>query len=150
MLDKCSTDNIIRNKDLLNNIRSCTEEESLEIFTNGSSLELNETGTLKYFPMDGYYHPDSIANILSFKLVTDLKGHYVKMDTENRPGMYVVKGDKELLFWHSVNGLFYCTINELTLSSPRVVTNAVLALVTKGGRKKCQNGICYDFTSKNY
>ena len=36
----------------------------------------------------------------------------------------------------------------LTLLSPQVVTNAVLAFVTKEGRKKCQNDIYYDFTSK--
>ena len=31
----------------------------------------------------------------------------------------------------------------LTLSSPRIVTNAVSAFLTKGSQKKCQNGICY-------
>ena len=34
-------------------------------------------------------------------------------------------------------------LGPLTLSSPHVVTNAVSAFLTKGSRKKCQNGICY-------
>ena len=46
------------------------------------------------------------------------------------------------------NSLFLQVCQPLTLSSLCVVTNAVLAFVTKVGRKKCQNSICYDFTSK--
>ena len=39
---------------------------------------------------------------------------------------------------------------KLTLSSLLVITNAILAFVAKVSHKKCQNGICYDFASKNY
>ena len=53
------------------------------------------------------------TNVLSFKLVADLKGYYVRMNTRDGSGMYVEKNGKELLFKHSDNGLFHCTIEEL-------------------------------------
>ena len=74
---------------------------------------LDEIGQLKHFPMNGYFNPKSITNVLSFKLVADLEGYYVRMNTKNGPGMYVERNGKELLFRHSINGLFHCTIDEL-------------------------------------
>ena len=96
LLDTCSTDNVVRNKNLFSGIRPCSDEESLEIFTNGGSLMVSEIGNLKNFPMDGFYNPNSIANVLLFKLVADLKGHYVKMNTKDRPEIYVVRNGREL------------------------------------------------------
>ena len=143
LLDTFSTDNVIKNKELLNNIRLCSEKESLEIFTNGGSLILNETGTLKHFPMDSYYNPSSIANVLSFKAVMDLKGHHVKMDTENRPGMYVVKNGKELLFRNSMNGLFYCTTDELNefYEETNDFNNSSLCFLSSSHKKYTQQEI---------
>ena len=80
---------------------------------HSSALDLEEIGRLKHFPMDEYYNPELIANVLSFKLVADLKGYYVRMNTKDGPGMYVVKDGKKLLFKHSNNGLFHCTIEDL-------------------------------------
>ena len=35
------------------------------------------------------------------------------MNTKDGPGMCVERNGKELLFRHSINGLFHCTIDEL-------------------------------------
>ena len=113
LLDTCSTDNVISNADLMKEVRSCNDEEMLKIYTNGGSLSFEEVGPLKHFPMDGYFNPRSIANVLSLKAVSDLEGFHLIMNTKDHPGIYVEKGDNRLLFKHSANGLFYCTIDDL-------------------------------------
>ena len=113
LLNTCSTDNVIGNMNLMDTVRLCTDDESLKIFTNGGSLLLNKIGPLKHFPMNGYYNPKSIANVLSLKTVGNLEGYYLKMNTKDRPGIYVENGNNKLLFQHSHNGLFHCTIDEL-------------------------------------
>ena len=64
-----------------------------------------------------------------------------------------------LIFYYKDNVLCYdlwvqkkdksCWTPILTLSSPCIVTNAVLAFLTKGSPKKCQNSICYVLLVKN-
>ena len=60
---------------------------------------------------------------------------------------YWMSSNKMIETWNISS--YQGNINVLTLSSPRVVKSAVLALFTKWCRKKCQNGTFYDFTSKN-
>ena len=134
LLDTCSTDNVISNIELMESVRSCTDDETLRIYTNGGSLEFNEIGNLKHFPMKGYYNPKSIANVLSLKAVGDLDGYYLTMNTKNKPGIYVEDGKNKLLFRHSQNGLFHCTLRDLKnfFDPPDPLASSSINLLSSG------------------
>ena len=69
------------NPQIIENIRQCSDEESLKIITNGGSLVYDQIGKSKYLPIDMHYNPDSIANVFSLKSVADLEGIDVRMNT---------------------------------------------------------------------
>lgn len=73
----------------------------------------DEKGALKHLPMDAYYNPDSITNLLSLKAINGIDGLFLTVNTKERPGIYAEDGRNKLLFKHSHNGLFHCTISDL-------------------------------------
>jgi len=81
LLDTCSTLSVGCNSDLISNIRDCTEEERLTISTNGGSLFYDQIGTSNLMPVEMYYNPKSIANVLSLSVVAKIPGCGIIMDT---------------------------------------------------------------------
>ena len=77
LLDSGSTDHIIKDKELLTNIRH-TPDDTLDVETNGGNYTVNQKGTL---PGVGtvWYSPESVINVLSLKHMnahTDYKVDY--------------------------------------------------------------------------
>ena len=107
--DTWSTDNVVNNKGMINNVELCTEEDSLKIYTNGGVLEYNQVGDNRYFPIRTYFNPQSIANVLSLKTVNEMNGYHVTMDTQDDLSIKLHHGTATLRFPHSMNGLYYCT-----------------------------------------
>ncbi len=113
LLDTCSTDNVIRDSMLLTSMRTCPVEEELKIHTNGGKMTYKDVENFKYLPLQSYYNPRLIANILSLKEVDDIEGVHIEMNNKQQPGIAVIMNRKKLVFHTSLNGLFYCTIDEL-------------------------------------
>ena len=113
LLDTCSTDNVVNNELLIEDKRDCNQDESLQIYTNGGSLFFGEIGRLKYLPLNTYYNPHSIANVLLLKAVDDIHGLYLTMDTKISSGIFIEDGVHKLHFEHSPSGLYYCTIEDM-------------------------------------
>ena len=57
LLDTCSTDNVVNSRDMIRNIKPCTEEDSLKIYTNGGALDYDQVGDFAYLPIKIYYNP---------------------------------------------------------------------------------------------
>ena len=123
LLDTCSTDNVVNNVDMVNNLRPCSEEDALKIYTNGGALDYDQAGEFAYLPIKTYYNPESIANVLSLKAVSEMKGYQVTMDTQNDPSIKLHHGDTTLCFPHSSNGLYYCTEEDMTNFKSNIRTN---------------------------
>ena len=107
LLDTCSTDNVVNDKNMVNNLRLCSDEDCLKIYTNGGALEYNQMGDFAHIPLKIYYNPQSIANVLSLKAVSEVDGYRVSMDTDEDPSIRLHHGDVTLKFPHSNNGLYY-------------------------------------------
>ena len=101
LLDTCSTDNVINNCQLVENITSCTEDEKLKIYANGGELTYDEKGFFKYLPLRIHFNPSSIANVLLLKQVDDMPCFHLEINTKIGPGITLIKDGVKLKFMHS-------------------------------------------------
>ena len=99
---------------MVNDLKPCAEEDALKIYTNGGALDYNQVGKFTYLPIKTYYNPKSIANVLSLKAVSEMKGYCVTMDTQDDPSIKLHHGAITLQFPHSSNGLYYCTEEDMS------------------------------------
>ena len=109
LLDSESTCHIFNNKQFLKNIWPCSKNESITINSNGNgSLKVNLIGDL---PGVGavYYHPCSVANVLSLAKITE--NHRVIFDS-NVDNAFVVHGNTATIrFNRSPSGLYYYDVS---------------------------------------
>ena len=87
LLDSCSTLNWFYNPSLILNVRPCTEEELMTVYTDSGQVDYNHVGTLSLLPFDIYFDKHSMANILSLKNVSSK--FQVTMDTTDENSMNV-------------------------------------------------------------
>ena len=105
---------------MVNNLQRCSDEDYLKIYTNGGALEYNQTRDFAHLSLKIYYNPQSIANLLSLKEVSEIKGYRMSMDTDEDPSIRLHHGNITLKFPHSDNGLYYCTVEDMNLFSSKV------------------------------
>ena len=79
LLDSCSTDTVFKNPDLVTNIRTGSTNEELKMLTNGGSVTYKDVADCKLLPLKVHFKKDSLANVLSFKQVSEIPG--VKITT---------------------------------------------------------------------
>ena len=91
LLDTCSTDNVINNRHLVENVSSCTEDEKLKIYANGGDLTYEEKYVFKYLPLGVHFNPQSISNVLSLKHVNNMPGYHLEMNTKKESGILLIK-----------------------------------------------------------
>ena len=113
LLDTCSTDNVLNDISLVNNIRGCYEDKELTVHTNGGKLSFAEIGDFKYLPLRVYYNSESIANVLSLKAVSEMNGYHIEMNTKIEPTIGLIKDGWRLTFRHNNAGLYHCTLQDL-------------------------------------
>ena len=109
LLDTCSTHNVCANVDLIDGLRSCDDEETLHIVTNGGSLSYSVIGNCKLLPVQMHYNQDSIANVLSLKSVASIPGVRVTMDSGVERAIMVELPEKGrvIKFVECTDGLYY-------------------------------------------
>jgi hypothetical protein len=81
LLDTCSTSSVSNNKENVGDIRKCSPEECLQMFSNGGSIFYDEMAPLKLLPLDVHFNAESVATILSVKDVANIEGVHITMDT---------------------------------------------------------------------
>jgi len=164
LLDTQSNIDIFCNRGLLKNVRKVPDGNHLVLRSNGGSLETDMIGDVRGYGTV-WYHPDSLANILSFAnvrkkfnvhmdtgpkdpapsiSVTKTNGDVMRFD-ERDLGLYVhdaLKRKNNQLFRNSYNYVFISTISNLEQQfTKREVEEAKQArlLYVKLGRPSKQN-----------
>ena len=86
LLDTCSTSSVTNNKDKVGDIRNCSPDECLKMFTNSGSTFYDKIAPLKLLPLDVHFNEKSMATILSVKDVNNIPDVHITMDTrKERP-----------------------------------------------------------------
>ena len=65
---------------MIGNIRDCTSDETLRVYTNGGSKDFTNIATFKFSAAEVYFNPDSMDNILDIKYVSSIPGVHITMD----------------------------------------------------------------------
>ena len=129
LLDSESTCHIFRNKKFLSNIRSCKPGEEIRIVSNGKGcLVASQVGDL---PGVGrvFYHPESVANILSLGKLTNSHKITFNSSIENA---FVVYGERHAIkFRKSPQGLYY-----YDASRPPPTNQATVLVQTVAGNRE--------------
>ena len=105
---------------MVTNLQKSSEENYLKIYTNGGALEYSQMGDFVHLSLKIYYNPHSIANILSLKAMSEIKGYHISMDTSEDPSIRLHHRNDTFRFPHSNNGLYYCTAEEMNSFSSKV------------------------------
>ena len=105
LLDSESTCHIFRNKAFLKNVRPCGRGEEIKIASNGNgSLVASQVGDLEGVGTV-FYHPDSVANILSLAKLSNTHKITFNNSIENA---FIVYGSRNAIrFIRSNHGLYY-------------------------------------------
>ena len=112
-LDTCSTCDVIKNHNLVTNIRECSQAEKLTAYTNGGAQHYVKVADLIVFPIRVHFNENSMANILSFKTVANMEGTRITMDTRSGNSIHVFLSDgTKYEFKQYKNGLYYFDTND--------------------------------------
>jgi len=108
LLDTCSTDNVFKNARYVRNIHKCREEDELRIITNGGHVDYNEEAEFTLLPTTVHFNSKSIANVLSFKKVSEIPGVRITTDTSKEKAFYVHSKDGSVMkFLECKDGLYF-------------------------------------------
>ena len=119
LLDSQSTCHVFNNRHLLHRIRTCAPGNEISIKSNGGgSLIINQIGDL---PGVGevYYHPHSIANVLSLSKMSKL--YRITFDNSVQECFTVHVNNRQVKFVKSPKGLFYHDTSTVPKTKPVVV-----------------------------
>ena len=115
LLDTCSTVSVANNEALVTEIRDCEHHEYLKAVTNGGSQLYKKSARMVLFPIKVHFKKDSMANILSFKDVSELSGVHITMDTKKEDAIVVTTKEGNVIrFKPYSNGLFYYDMETVT------------------------------------
>ena len=108
LLDICSTASVCNNLDMLSDTRICNEDEELTVITNSGSQSFKLIGNFKHLPMEVHYNADSLANVLTFKHVSEIPGVTIIIDISKDSGILVHMRDGTVYcFAPCVSGLYH-------------------------------------------
>ena len=74
---------------MIGNIRDCTLEKTLTVYTNGGSKKFTQISPFKFLPMDVHLNQDSMANIIDIKNVVSILGVHISMDSTKERAYFV-------------------------------------------------------------
>lgn len=129
LLDSESTCHIFCNKKFLQNVRACKVGEEIRIVSNGKeSLVASEIGDLPGVGPD-FYHPDSVANVLSLGKLSNT--HKITFDNSIE-NAFIVYGERHAIkFTRSPHDLYYHDATK-----PSCENEATLLVQTVAGNRE--------------
>mmetsp|Transcript_34948 Transcript_34948/g.35151 ORF Transcript_34948/g.35151 Transcript_34948/m.35151 type:complete len:164 (-) Transcript_34948:81-572(-) len=89
LLDTCSTDSVAKSPSMVTDVKQCTNDKCLTIFTNGRTQFFEEKGWFNLFSLDVHFNAKSMANILSMKDVANFPGVRVTYDSQKERDIIV-------------------------------------------------------------
>jgi len=131
LLDSQSTVSVFQNKKML--LHVCPSNHCLKIFTNGSTQtsslvwEINNFGTV-------WYHPNSLANILSLAEVQ--KKFHVTMDMAIKAVLCMHKMDRMVMkFMEYCSGLYYFNTVVIDNGNSNNITEYSFVVTVSGNKE---------------
>ena len=119
IVDTGANMSVIMNPSMLRGIKRCNPVTFDGLHGN---LEISQTGSLLGISR-AYYHPEAVANILSFSQLKDL-GHNILYNQESDE--FVLHFDQGVCsFTRRQNGLYICDVLPLPEPHPTVMINTV-------------------------
>ena len=109
LLDTCSTVNMISNQQLLHDIT--TVDKTLSVRCTAGVTTTNQMGKLGNFPEPVWYHPNGIANILSFHSIREY--YNIKYDNKHSDCFEVGEDQNSIQFVPSSKGLYYTQVRDV-------------------------------------
>ena len=134
LLDTCSTCNVAKNPDIVSKIRECIPGERLTAYCNGGKQLYNLVANLNVLPIEVHFKKNSMVNIVGMKLVSEIEGVCVTMDTKHDLGISVTLENGDFFTFEPYeNGLYYLDLDKLVSSSKTksTVTNYSLLKTVK-------------------
>ena len=93
---------------MLSDTRICNEDEELTVITNGGSQGFMLIGNFIHLPIEVHYNADSLANVLSFKHVSEIPVVTITIDTSKDSGILVhMRDGTAYRFALCASGLYY-------------------------------------------
>ena len=106
------------------------------MLTNGRSVTCKEEANCELLPLKVYFNKDFLANVISFKQVSDMPGVKITTYTSKENAFIVpLKNGKEMKFQNCNDGLYYYDTNSSNHSKSKVNNYGVSLLNTVANNK---------------
>ena len=100
---------------MIGDIRNCTSDKTLTVYTNGGSNNFTQIAHFKFLPIDVHLNSDSMANNIDIKDFASIPGVHISMDSRNEIAVIVEYHNQIIKFQECCNGLYYYeTANKFT------------------------------------
>ena len=93
LLDSCATDSCTNNLDMINDLKTCTSDNTLHLETNGGMKSFDQRGIGTVLEVPIYYNKDSISTILAIKDILNIPGARIIFDLDVEIAMNVFIGE---------------------------------------------------------
>ena len=126
MLDSCSESSVFMNRDLVHDLRPCSQDEKIILVTNGNgSIVFEETAIPHILPgFRVHFNPSSMANILSLRDVASLPGVRITMDSSVARAINVhLPSGMTYVFNEASNGLYVMDVSSIGNVTNPIITN---------------------------
>ena len=135
LLNSCSTEIVFNNPALVTNIRTDSVDEELRMLTNGGSIIYKEVADCKLLPLKVNVNKDSLANVLSFKQVTEIPDVKITTDTSKEEAFTICLKNRIEMKFKCNEGLYYYDTNSNNHSKSKVNNYGVNLLITVANNK---------------
>ena len=135
LLDSSSTETVFKNPDLVSNIRIGSTDEELRMLIHEGSVIYKEVADCKLLPLNVQFNKASMANVLSFKQVSEIPAAKVTTHTSKEEAFTIcLKNGIEMKFKCN-EGLYYYDTDSNNHSKSKVNNYGVNLLITVANNK---------------
>ena len=85
----------------------CNNEDKLVLQTNGEHINFDKVREISNFPVKMYYNPDSIATVIAFKDMLEIKNIILTFHNRNQYAFTVIHDNETYKFVQCARGLYY-------------------------------------------
>ena len=142
LLDTFSNYSVGYNLDIFGTIHNFTEDEILEVHTNGGLKAFTNIETLKLFPLDIHIIKYYMEKNLSLKDIESISGVHIKIDLPKEGAIIVERGEKIIKFKECRDGIYYHAVgSDNPNKSKNTVNNYTMVQTDKGKNHNLPNNM---------